>query len=80
MKGEELTEMAELRDVGAVAVTDDGKDIEDAARLRRVLEYANMVKLPYLAHNENKALANGGAMNESITSTMLGIPRYPQSG
>ena len=79
MKGEELTEMAELRDVGAVAVTDDGKDIEDAARLRRVLEYANMVKLPYLAHNENKALANGGAMNESITSTMLGIPGIPKA-
>lgn len=79
MKGEELTEMAELKDVGVVAVTDDGKDIRSSAIMRRVLEYAKMVGLPYMAHCEDEDLAEGGAMNEGFTSTVLGIPGIPKA-
>lgn len=79
MLGEELTEMAELKSVGVVAVTDDGKDIRSSAVLRRVLEYARMVGLPYLAHCEDEDLAEGGAMNEGFTSTTLGIPGIPKA-
>lgn len=79
MKGEELTEMAELKEVGAVAVTDDGKDIRSSAIMRRVFEYANMVGLPYMAHCEDEDLAEGGAMNEGFTSTVLGIPGIPKA-
>jgi dihydroorotase len=79
MKGEELTEMAELKDLGVVAVTDDGLDIPSSAVMRRVLEYARMVGLPYLAHCEDEALARGGAMNEGFTSARLGIPGIPRA-
>ena len=79
MRGEELTEMAELKAVGAVAVTDDGKDIANSGRMRRVLEYANMAGLPVLAHNEDEALSEGGAMNEGYMSTLLGIPGIPRA-
>lgn len=79
MAGKELTEMAELQSVGAVAVTDDGQDIPSSVVLRRVLEYANMCELPYLAHCEDHALSNGGAMNEGYTSTRLGIPGIPKA-
>ncbi|MCC6144033.1 MAG: dihydroorotase, partial [Candidatus Hydrogenedentes bacterium] len=79
MLGQEITEMAELKDVGAVAVTDDGKDIASSAVLRRVLEYARMVGLPYMAHCEDEALAEGGAMNEGFTATLLGIPGIPKA-
>lgn len=79
MKGEELTEMAELKEVGVVAVTDDGKDIRSSAVMRRVLEYANMVGLVYMAHCEDEDLAEGGAMNEGFTSTVLGIPGIPKA-
>lgn len=79
MKGEELTEMAELKQVGVVAVTDDGKDIRSSSVMRRVLEYANMVGLPYMAHCEDEDLAEGGAMNEGFTSTVLGIPGIPKA-
>lgn len=79
MKGEELTEMAELKDVGAVAVTDDGKDIRSSSVMRHVFEYANMVGLPYMAHCEDEDLAEGGAMNEGFTSTVLGIPGIPKA-
>ncbi len=78
MKGEELTEMSELREAGAVAVTDDGRDIRSSSVMRRVLEYANMVGLPYLAHCQDEDLGEGGAMHEGAVSTNLGIPGIPR--
>lgn len=77
-KGEEITEMADLKTAGAVAVTDDGSDIPSSAVMRRVLEYASMVGLPYLAHCQDEALCEGGAMNEGYTATRLGIPGIPR--
>jgi len=79
MKGQEMTEMAELRDVGAVAVTDDGQDITSSWVMRHVLEYAAMCGLTYLAHCEDHTLMEGGAMNEGYNSTRLGIPGCPKA-
>ncbi len=79
MQGLEMTEMSELRDVGAVAVTDDGKDIPSSWVMRRVLEYADMCSLNYLAHCEDNTLMEGGAMNEGYTSTRMGIPGCPKA-
>ncbi len=77
--GKQMTEMAEIREAGAVAVTDDGSDIESAWVLRRVLEYAAMCGLPYLAHCEDATLMEGGAMNEGYMSTRLGLPGLPKA-
>lgn len=79
MQGQELTEMAELKAVGAVAVTDDGRDIQSSWVMRRVLEYAEMVGLPYLAHCEDHTLMEGGAMNEGYNATRLGVPGLPRA-
>ncbi len=79
MEGLEMTEMAELKAVGAVAVTDDGKDIQNSWVMRRVLEYASMCGLTYLAHCEDATLMEGGAMNEGYNSTRLGIPACPKA-
>ena len=79
MQGLEMTEMAELKAVGAVAVTDDGKDIPSSWVMRRVLEYANMVGLTYCAHCEDESLMDGGAMNEGYNATRLGIPGLPKA-
>ena len=79
MEGVEMTEMAELKAVGAVAVTDDGKDIQNSWVMRRVLEYANMCGLVYMAHCEDATLMDGGAMNEGYNSTRLGIPACPKA-
>lgn len=79
MEGTEITEMAELKQVGAVAVTDDGRDIPSSAVMRRVLQYADMVGLTPMTHNEDETLVEGGAMNEGITSTILGIPGIPKA-
>ncbi len=79
MKGEEITEMAELKEVGAVAVTDDGRDVASSAVMRRVLQYAEMAGLVCMTHNEDESLAEGGAMNEGFNSTALGIPGIPKA-
>jgi dihydroorotase len=79
MQGEEITEMAELKEVGAVAITDDGRDVASSALMRRVLEYAGMVGLVCMTHNEDETLAAGGAMNEGFTATVLGIPGIPKA-
>jgi dihydroorotase len=76
--GAEMTEMAELKALGAVAVSDDGDDISSSWVLRRCLEYASMAGLPYLAHCEDASLMEGGAMNEGHNSTKLGLPGMPR--
>ncbi len=78
--GQEMAEMAELKATGAVAVTDDGDDIASSWVMRRVLEYADMCGLPYIAHCEDKSLCETGcAMNEGYMSTKLGLPGMPKA-
>lgn len=77
--GAEMTEMAELKAVGAVAVTDDGSDIQSSWVQRRVLEYAAMCDLVFMAHCEDATLMEGGAMNEGYTATKLGLPGMPKA-
>jgi len=77
--GKEMTEMAELKAAGAVAVTDDGSDIESSWVMRRVLEYADMCDLVYLAHCEDPSLCKDGVMNEGYMSTKLGLPGMPKA-
>lgn len=74
LKGEELTEMGELQECGIVAVSDDGKSIIDANRMRLVMSYAGHFGLPVVNHPEDPALVNGGVMNEGYWSTILGMP------
>lgn len=78
MKNQELSEMSDLRDAGAVAVSDDAFQVQDAEFMRRVMEYAKMLNLPVLLHCENTALSDGGAMNEGYTATVLGIKGLPR--
>lgn len=75
-KGEILSPMAELKDAGAVAFSDDGVAIKSSSLLKLALEYSLMFDLPIIEHCEDESLA-GGAMNESINSTLLGLPAIP---
>lgn len=77
LKGEELTEMADLKDAGAVAVTDDGRPISSSRIMRYCLEYSRMLDLPVISHCEDLALSSGGVMNEGYVSTLLGLRGIP---
>ena len=78
MANKELSEMAYLKEAGAVAVSDDAFQVQDAEFMRRAMEYAGMVGLPVLTHCEDTRLTEGGAMNEGYTATVLGIQGMPR--
>ncbi len=75
-KGETISPMAELVDSGAVGFSDDGVAIKSASIVKRALEYSSMYNVPIIEHCEDETLA-GGAMNESINSTLLGLSPIP---
>ena len=76
-KGEELVEMADLVEAGAVAFSDDGDPVKTAEMMRRALEYSKMLGTPIIDHCEEKSLAEGRYMNEGHMSTRLGIYGIP---
>jgi dihydroorotase len=78
LKGETLTEMADLKEAGAVAFSDDGMPVSSNEIMRRALEYSHMLDLPLIQHSEMKDLTAGGCMNESIVSTELGLGGMPR--
>src|SRR6185437_15081440 len=75
--GQTLSEMRELKLAGAVAVTDDGADVADRGLLKKAMEYAKTHDLLMMAHGENAAITDGGAMHEGWVSTRLGLPGIP---
>ena len=72
-KGEELAEMAEMKESGAVAVSDDGRSVMDPQVMRHAMEYARDHGLVVVDHCQDLHLAAGGVMNEGRYSTMLGL-------
>jgi dihydroorotase len=77
LKGEELAEFGEMKDAGAVAVSDDGRWVKSAAVMRTALEYARLFDLPVATHAEEESLSARGAMNEGPVSTRLGLSAQP---
>jgi dihydroorotase len=78
LEGKELTEMADLREAGAVAVSDDGYCVANSAVMRRALEYARTFDLPVMQHAEDHALTAGAQMHEGAVSTRLGLRGWPR--
>jgi dihydroorotase len=78
-KGEELSEMGELRAAGCVAVSDDGRPVMNAAIMRRAMEYARVFDLLVISHCEDSSLSDKGVMNEGFVSTELGLRGIPRS-
>ena len=72
-KGEEMAGIGSLKAAGVVALSDDGKCIQDHALMRHVVEYAKSFDLPILDHCEEVTLAAGGVMNEGKWSVLLGM-------
>jgi dihydroorotase len=77
-KGAELTEMGDLKDAGAVALSDDGRCVTNSAVMRRALEYASGFDLPIIQHAEDHALTEGAQMHEGALSTRLGLRGWPR--
>lgn len=76
-KGEALTEFGDLRQAGAVAVSDDGFPVVNSELMRRALEYARYHGLMVISHSEDTGLSIGGVMHEGVVSTRIGLPGIP---
>ncbi len=77
LAGEQLTNMVELAENGAVAFSDDGLPIMNMGVFRAALSYMALTDCFLISHAEDKHLSGRGAMNESPQSTRLGIPCIP---
>ena len=77
LAGERLSEMADLKDAGAIAFSDDGRPVMNNELMRRAFECSKMFKLPLIQHSEMLDLTQGGCMNESAVSTELGLKGMP---
>jgi dihydroorotase len=77
MGGTELTEMAELREAGAIGFSDDGLPIANARVLRRALQYQRLADGVIALHEEDPELSAGGVMNEGEVSALLGMAGVP---
>ena len=78
-KGAELAEIGELKEAGAVAVTDDGRPVESSSLMRKALEYAKMFDIPVMSHSEDLDLVDNGSMNEGAVATAMGIRGIPKA-
>ena len=76
-QGEELTEMGELADAGAVAFTDDGMPVVSAGMMRRALQYASITGRPLALHCEEPSLSRGAHVHEGRVAAELGFAGYP---
>src|SRR5580765_3946826 len=76
-KGEALADIAELREAGCVAVTDDGHPVATAMLMRRALEYTGMFGMPVIEHCEEQTLKADGVAHEGFQASALGLRGIP---
>ena len=79
LQGEEMAPIGSLYNAGAVALSDDGKCIQNHELMRHVVEYASSFGLPVMDHCENNVLAAGGVMHEGYWSVLLGMKGQPSA-
>src|SRR3954471_12459153 len=77
LHGEALTEMAELRECGALGFTDDGKPVHRAGILRKALQYQKLCGGIIALHEEDPTLSGKGVMHEGVGSARLGLAGIP---
>jgi len=76
-RGETLTEFGDLKEAGAVAVSDDGRPVANSELMRRAMEYAQFFGLPVISHCQDLDLSQNGVMHEGAVSTRLGLRGIP---
>jgi len=73
MLGENLVEMADLVEGGAVAFSDDGHCVMKADLIRKALEYVKMLNVPIIEHPEDHSISAEGQVNEGFISYKYGL-------
>ena len=79
LKSLEPTDLEEVKNAGAIALTDDGRPVENTKFLSDAMEKAPTLGMSIVAHCEDLFLAEGGKINEGEVSKKLGIKGIPAS-
>ncbi len=77
MRGEQIAEIGQMQESGAVAFTDCTKAVDDAQVMRRLLEYAGHFDALVVQFAENPELAAGAVAHEGETATRMGLAGVP---
>lgn len=77
LKGEELSEIGELKFAGAVALSDDGRPVNNSSLMKKAMQYASMFDITIISHCEDLDLVDEGLMNEGYYSSILGLKGNP---
>jgi dihydroorotase len=78
-QGEQLAPIGAMANAGIVAVTDDGRCVQNHEVMRRAAEYCGLFGLPILDHCQDGSTAGAEAMmHEGYWSTVLGLPGWPR--
>ncbi|NLJ96116.1 MAG: dihydroorotase [Clostridiales bacterium] len=72
--GKDLTDIYQLAEAGAVAISEDGKSVLDTGLYAKAMRQAQDIDIPVFAHCEDKSLAADGVMNEGEKAKELGLP------
>lgn len=76
-RGEELAELGDMTEAGAVAFSDDGHYVQRAKVLLNGLDYLRAFDKVIINHDEDTTLIEEGCMNEGHRSAMLGVKGRP---
>ena len=77
LRGEEPTDAEALKAAGAIALSDDGNNVDNANLLRDVLIRARQLEMPVLCHCEDTSMVAGRAVNEGSVSRQLWLEGRP---
>lgn len=78
-QGESLSDIGKMKSAGVVALSDDGKSVDNSLIMRLAMEYAADFGLRCLCHCEDKSLVDGGVVNEGYNSTLTGLKGSPRA-
>jgi dihydroorotase len=79
LKGEKLTDMAELKAAGVVAFSDDGMAVMDSDMMKTGMQIAKGLGSVVIDHCEDISLTKDGVMNKGSVSEQLGLPGIPRA-
>ncbi|RXT15029.1 dihydroorotase [Ammoniphilus sp. CFH 90114] len=75
--GDELTDMAAMKEAGIVGVSDDGVGVQSSRMMKEGMKRAAELGLPVIAHCEDDTLAKGGSVHEGIFAEKNGLKGIP---
>jgi dihydroorotase len=79
MCGDQIAEIASMKDAGVVAVTDDAFPIQNSQTMMQAMVYCKMLDLPIATHCEETSMTKAGSLNEGSMSAILGLKGMPRT-